>query len=128
MPNDTDGTFPDEPASMQVASLAAEPVMGRTLSEDEKEVGGSIMHYLFGALMGSMYGAAAETEPSTTVGAGVPFGAAVWLAAAEAGVPLAGLSASPTRYPLSRHAAAFGSHVVFGMTVEGVRRLLRGRR
>ena len=126
-PNDTDGTFPDEPASMQVASLVAEPVIGRRLSEGEKEVGGPIMHYLFGALMGAMYGAAAETEPSTTAGAGVPFGTAVWLAAAEVGVPLAGFSAPPTRYPLSRHAAAFGSHIVFGLTVEGVRRLLRGR-
>jgi putative membrane protein len=126
-PNDTDGTFPDEPASMQVASAVAAPAIGRPLTEEEKEIGGPIMHYLFGALMGAMYGAAAETQPSTTSGAGVPFGTAVWLAAGEVGVPLAGLSAPPTRYPLSRHLAAFGSHVVFGLTVEGVRRLFRGR-
>lgn len=125
-PNDTDGTLPDEPASMQVASAVARPVIGRPLNEDEKEVGGPIMHYLFGAVMGAMYGAAAETQPSTTAGAGVPFGTAVWLAADEIGVPLAGLSAPPTRYPLTRHLAALGSHVVFGLTVEGVRRLLRG--
>lgn len=126
-PNDTDGTFPDEPASMQVASTVAAPVIGRPLNEEEKEVGGPIMHYLFGAFMGAMYGAAAETQPSTTAGAGVPFGTAVWLAAGEIGVPLAGLSAPPTNYPLSRHLAALGSHVVFGLTVEGVRRVLRGR-
>jgi uncharacterized membrane protein YagU involved in acid resistance len=101
-------------------------VVGR-LNEDETEVSGPIMHYLFGALMGATYGAAAETEPSTTAGAGVPFGMAVWLAAAEVGVPLVGFSAPPTRHALSRHAAAFGSPIVFGLTVEGVRRLFRGR-
>jgi putative membrane protein len=125
-PNDTDGTFSDEPASMQVASAVAAPVLGRPLSEDEKEIGGPIAHYLFGAVMGAMYGAAAETQPSATAGAGVPFGTAVWLAADEVGVPLAGLSGPPGNYPLSRHVAAFASHVVFGLTVEGVRRLLRG--
>jgi uncharacterized membrane protein YagU involved in acid resistance len=74
-----------------------------------------------------MYGASAETQPSTTAGAGVPFGTAVWLAADEVGLPLAGLSAPPTKYPLSRHLTAFASHMVFGLTVEGVRRLLRGQ-
>ena len=126
MPNDTDGTLPDEPASMQVASAVAAPALGRPLNEEEMEIGGPIMHYLFGALMGAMYGAAAETQPTTTGGAGVPFGTAVWLAADEVGLPLAGLSAPPADYPASRHLAAFASHVVFGLTVEGVRRLLRG--
>lgn len=126
MPNDTDGTFPDEPASMQAASAIAEPVVGRPLNDAEKEIGGPIMHYLFGVLMGGMYGAAAETQPSATAGAGVPFGTAVWLAADEVGIPLAGFAAPPTHYPLTRHVAALASHVVFGLTVEGVRRLLRG--
>lgn len=125
-PNDTDATFPDEPASMQLASAIARPIIGRPLNEREKDVGGPIMHYLFGACMGAMYGAAAETEPSTTAAAGIPFGAAVWLAADEIGVPLAGFSSDPQDYPASRHAAAFASHVVFGLTVEAVRRVLRG--
>jgi uncharacterized protein DUF1440 len=125
-PNDTDGTFSDEPASIQLASAIASPVIGRPLDEREKEVGGPIMHYLFGAFMGAMYGAAAETQPSATAGAGIPFGTAVWLAADEIGVPLAGFASDPQDYPLSRHAAAFGSHVVFGVTVETVRRILRG--
>lgn len=126
-PNDTDGTISDEPASMKAASAVARPVIGRRLTEEEKEVAGPIAHYLFGALMGAMYGASAETQPSTTAGAGVPFGTAVWLAADEVGLPLAGLSAPPTKYPLSRHLTAFASHMVFGLTVEGVRRLLRGQ-
>jgi hypothetical protein len=126
-PNDTDATISDEPASIKIAEAVAEPVLARPLTEGEKTVGGSVAHYLFGAMVGAMYGAAAETRPSTAAGAGIPFGVSVWLGADELGLPAAGLAAPPQNYPLSRHAAAFGSHIVFGLTVECVRRMLRGR-
>ena len=58
--------------------------------------------------------------------AGLPFGAAVWIVADEIGVPLAGLSKPPTEYPLRDHASAFAAHLVFGVTTEGVRRLVLG--
>jgi putative membrane protein len=126
-PNNQDGTISDEPASLKLARKTAEPVLGRALTESEKEAGGDLFHYGFGALAGAIYGAAAEVRPRTTAGAGAPFGAAVWLAADEVGLPLVGLAKRPTEYPPSRHAAALGTHLVFGVTVEGVRRLLRGR-
>jgi hypothetical protein len=125
-PNDTDGTIPDEPATMQAASAISEAFAGRPLDEREKEIGGSILHYMFGVVVGAMYGAAAEAEPQTSRAAGLPFGTAVWLVAGEIGVPLAGLSSKPTQYPITRHAAALASHLVYGLTVEGVRRALRG--
>jgi hypothetical protein len=124
-PNDTDGTISDEPASSQVASLTSEALLGRPLDEPERQQAGPLFHYAFGALAGAVYGAAAETRPGTTTGAGAPFGAAVWLAADEIGLPAAGLARNPATYPLSRHAAALGSHIVFGVTVEAVRRALR---
>jgi uncharacterized membrane protein YagU involved in acid resistance len=55
----------------------------------------------------------------------LPFGAAVWLIADEGIVPAAGLSKSPAEYPLSIHAYAFTSHLVFGLTAELVRRAMR---
>jgi hypothetical protein len=125
-PNDTDGTISDEPASIQTAEALSEGLTGEELTQSEKRIGGSIMHYAFGAVAGAMYGAAAEQTPGATAGFGLPFGATVWLAADEIGLPLAGLAAPPTHYPLSRHAAALGTHLIFGATVEGVRRLLRG--
>ncbi len=125
-PNDTDGTIPDEPGSMQVASAIAQPILGRPLTDDEKESAGPLVHYLFGAATGALYGAAAEIDPSTTRGAGVPFGVGVWLLADEIGMHAAGFATRPTDYPFSRHAATFATHVVFGLTVEAVRRMLRG--
>jgi putative membrane protein len=127
-PNEHDGTISDQPASMQVAELVSEPVVGRPLNEREKRAGSALFHYGFGAVAGALYGAAAERNPEATRAAGLPFGAAVWIVADEAALPLTGLAESPTEYPLSRHASALGSHLVFGLTVEGVQRLLRGSR
>jgi putative membrane protein len=125
-PNDTDGTIPDEPGSMQAASALAEPILGRPLKEREKEIAGPVVHYLFGAAAGAVYGVAAEVDRSATRGAGIPYGIGVWLVADEIGMHAAGFATSPRDYPLSRHAAALATHIVFGITVEGVRRLLRG--
>ena len=127
-PNDTDGTISDEPASSQVASAASEALLGRPLDESQRQQTGPLFHYAFGAIAGAIYGAAAEWQPRTAAAAGAPFGAAVWLAADEIGLPAAGLARHPASYPLSRHASAFGSHIVFGLTVEAVRRAMRGRR
>jgi hypothetical protein len=125
-PNDTDGTIPDEPGSIQAASVVAEPVVGRLLTRREKEVGGSVMHHLFGATVGALYGAAAEKDRSVTNAAGISYGITVWLVADEIGMHAAGFATKPTDYPLSRHAAALATHIVFGLTVEAVRRALRG--
>jgi uncharacterized membrane protein YagU involved in acid resistance len=126
-PNDTDSTISDEPASMQVASLASERMTGAPLSERGKEVGGSLVHYIFGAAVGALYGAAAEYRPDTAALAGLPLGTGLWVLADEVGLPLVGLARNPTEYPASRHLAAFASHLIFGMTAEAVRRQLRGR-
>src|SRR5215203_3963950 len=125
-PNDTDGTIPDEPGSMQVAEAVARPVLGRRLRDSEKEWAGPLVHYTFGASVGALYGAAAEIDRTTTRGAGIPYGIAVWLIADEIGMHAAGFASHPADYPVSRHAATLATHMVFGLSVEAVRRLLRG--
>ena len=125
-PNETDSSIPDEPASSQVAGITLAPVVGRPLTEREKELTGPIFHYAFGAAVGAIYGAAAEIQPDAAKAAGIPFGAAVWIIADEIGMPAAGLARRPDAYPPSRHASSFASHLVFGLTVEAVRRALRG--
>ncbi|MCA1564400.1 MAG: DUF1440 domain-containing protein [Acidobacteria bacterium] len=91
----------------------------------EKETAGTAFHYAMGATSGALYGAVAEVLSGDKVGAGVPFGAAVWLIADEGLVSAVGLSKSPTEYPLSIHAYAISSHLVFGLTTELVRRAMR---
>ena len=126
-PNDSDGTIADEPASRQVASAAAETVGGRRLDEREKDAAGPLFHYGFGAVAGAVYGALAARTPEVTTGGGAPYGAAVFLTATELALPLAGLARKPADYPPARHLASLATHIVYGITLEAVRRRLMRR-
>jgi putative membrane protein len=112
-------------ATVKAARAISEGIFGRELKEHEKKAAGAAVHYAFGTATGGLYGAVAELAPEVTTGMGLPFGAAFWLVADEAAVPFLGLSKPPTEYPLSTHAYALASHLVFGLTAEIVRRALR---
>lgn len=127
LPNDTDGTIADEPATQKAASRAAEMIEGRPLSERERAAAGSVLHFAFGTAVGALYGALAAMSPRIAAGAGVPFGIGVFVLAGEVGVPAAGLSRRPTSYPPSRHLAALATHAVYGLTLECVRRAMTRR-
>lgn len=121
-------TGSDEPgdnAAVRAAKALSEAVFDHKLTKGEKEAGGAVMHYAMGAASGLIYGAAAELAPAVTAGAGAPFGAAVWLIADEGVVPALGLSQGPQHYPLSTHAYAFASHLVYGIATEAMRNALR---
>ena len=75
--------------------------------------------------MAAVYGAAAEVMPGVTAGSGLAYGAAVWIGADEAFTPLLGLSKRPVEYPVSTHAYALSSHLVYGVTTEVIRRAVR---
>lgn len=112
-------------ATVKAARAISEGVFGHKLKEREKRPAGAAVHYAFGTATGGLYGAVAEFAPEVTKGAGVPFGAAFWLVADETAVPLLGLSKGPSEYPLSTHAYALASHLVYGLTAEVTRRAVR---
>ena len=111
-------------ATVKVASAISQSI-GHDLTKDEKATAGPAVHYAFGATMGAVYGLLSEVAPVTAVGWGMPFGTALWLAADEVAVPAFGFSKSPTEYPASTHASALASHLVYGLSVDVVRRALR---
>ena len=115
----------EDNAAVRAGTAIAEFAFDTKLTRKEKQIAGAVAHYAMGAVSGGIYGAAAEVGPAATVGLGIPFGAAVWLVADEALVPAAGLSKGPTEYPLSVHAYALASHLVFGASTEVVRRAVR---
>ena len=112
-------------ATVKAAKAISERVFGHELQENEKKPAGAAVHYAFGTASGALYGALAEVSPQVTTGVGLPFGAAFWLLADEISVPLLGLSKGPAEYPLSTHAYAFASHLVYGATTELSRRAVR---
>jgi putative membrane protein len=112
-------------ATERLANAISVKVFDHELTKREKDAAGTAFHYAMGATSGALYGAVAEIAPGATAGAGLPFGVAVWVVADEGLVPAAGLSKSPSEYPLSIHAYSFASHLVFGLTAEVVRRAVR---
>jgi hypothetical protein len=112
-------------ATVRTASAISEGIFDHELTKSEKKIAGPAVHYAFGTSVGGLYGAAAELAPEVATGAGLPFGAAFWLVADETALPLLGLSKGPTAYPVSTHAYALASHLVYGLTAELVRRGVR---
>ena len=121
-----DGGESQDDATVKAASAISERLFEHKLTKGEKKIAGPAVHYAVGATSGIVYGVASEFLPEVTIGFGLPYGTAFWLVVDEGAVPLLRLSKPPTAYPASTHIYALVSHLVFGATAEGVRRLLRG--
>lgn len=115
----------DEPATVKTASVISEGVFGHGLTVKEKAIAGAAVHYAVGTTAGAVYGVAAEYAPDVTALTGIPFGAAFWMIVDEGALPVLGLAKGPTAYPISNHAYALVSHLVFGLTAEVVRSAVR---
>jgi putative membrane protein len=113
-----------EDATVKVATAITSAVAGREVPAARKPLAGSIVHYGFGATTGAAYGAVSEVFPRAAIGAGMPFGAAVWLGAHVLTVPALGLAEWPTRRPWAAEALELILHLVYGLTTDMVRRLV----
>jgi hypothetical protein len=95
------------------------------LSREDRKTAGQAVHYLFGTLMGAVYGVSAELVPEVTTGAGTAFGTLLFLGADEVAVPAFQLSPPPMHTPTSDHLQHWAAHVVYGGSLELVRNLVR---
>ena len=114
-----------EDAPMKAAGKLGE-ALGLHLSHEQRKKLGPVVDYSFGTAQGALYGAV--TELAGVRGgllAGVSLGAALFVFADEIGTSALGLSGKPSDYPLSSHAYALASHLVYGVTTEIARRGLR---
>ena len=116
-----------EDATMKAADRIVETVTGgRHLSHEQREIGGPIVHYSMGAVMGGIYGGLAEYSRSARSGFGTTFGGLLFATADVFGVPAFRLGPWPDQYPVSSLANPLASHLVYGATTELVRRVVRG--
>jgi putative membrane protein len=118
-------------ATVKTAQALTKLATGHGIDNNSnKKMAGQIVHYSFGTAMGAVYGAMAEIQPTSSSAMGLPFGAALWLAADEVAVPSLGLSGPPTSTPIRVHAYGLASHLIYGASTElcrkGFRRLLVG--
>ncbi len=120
------GQEPKEDATMKTADAIVSTVTGgRHLSFEQRQKGGPIVHYAFGAIMGGVYGALAECSPAVTAGFGTAFAGALFAGADLVAVPALKLSGSAAEAPASTLVTPFAAHLVYGVATEGVRRLVR---
>ena len=115
-----------EDATMKAADKVVETVTrGRHLTHEQREVGGPIVHYSFGALMGGVYGAMAEYGEWPRAGFGTTFGGVLFATADLLGVPAAKLGPWATEQPPGALLTPLTAHLVYGATTELVRGLVR---
>jgi uncharacterized membrane protein YagU involved in acid resistance len=117
---------PQPDATMKTAdAITAAVTGGQHLTWEQEEQAGPIVHYAFGALAGGIYGALAEYSPTARAGSGTAFGTVLFATADLAAVPAFHLSAPLTDYPAESYLTPFAAHLVYGLTTELTRRLIR---
>lgn len=115
-----------EDATMKTADLLTSTATGgRHLTHEQRETGGPVVHYAFGALMGGVYGGLAEYLPIVRSGFGTTYATALFIGGDLMAVPALHLSKPLKEYPAASYAGSFTSHLVYGATTELVRRLIR---
>lgn len=116
------------PLNMPPAILVkevSEKAVGEKPDSQTTEAAMMGIHYVFGTALGAAYGIAAEEFPAVTSGAGVPAGAVMWAVTHGSTVPALGLQEPPQEMPGAWYVWEFGSHLVYGLTVEIIRRVVR---
>jgi len=119
------GDSDEEPAISKLADKASRSLLGRPLARRDKEKADPMVHYATGAALGALYGYLAEDAPGVTTGAGTLFATVAAIGLDDGVVPLLGLGPSPEDTPGETHLYSLASHLVFGVALEGARRLLR---
>ena len=120
----------NHPERMPPAELAQDvtDAFDVTLSRDQTLTAQGGIHWAFGTSAGVAYGVLAEVS-GAEVGLGVPAAAALFAGTHGSTLPALGLQASPARMPTAWWVWELGSHLVYGVTVDlvrrGVRRALR---
>ena len=120
-----DGQPLQEDSTVKVAEGIIGWLVHRPLPENKKPLASNLVHYAFGASVGAFYGGVAAMAPGVTIGAGLPFGATVWLGAHIVAVPALGLAEPPTRRPPAQEGLELVAHLVYGAVTELTRRLIR---
>ncbi|HEY7098998.1 MAG TPA: DUF6789 family protein [Terriglobales bacterium] len=120
-----------EDSTVKVAAKIAS-FAGTPLTTEQKKMGGSAVHYGFGATMGLLFGSLREIAPYQAwrypALTGICFGTLVFLGADEIAVPSLNLSEKPSQKSASEHAYELAGHVIFGLTLGYITRAVRDRR
>lgn len=105
--------------------VLTEKLSGSSLQGSSKAMAAETIHWGFGAFTGAAYGALAEFYPAATAKEGASFGLTLMALTHESALPALGLSAGTEDQTTREHASEMVTHVLFGVTTEVVRSLVR---
>lgn len=113
----------EDPATTKAADSAKRVVGAGPVMQKRRALAGSMVHYGFGIVLGVAYTGLVAFDPSVAIGFGAGYAIAVALVFDDVLVPAFGWGPWPWKSGLASQAYSVSSHVVFGLTLEGVRRL-----
>jgi putative membrane protein len=116
-----------ESAPEKVADMAVVAATGERLPAEQREQAGQAVHYATGAALGAAYGVIASSVRGSTLGSGLPFGAAVFFLLDQGLVPRLRLGYPAGRNDKDQKTYELASHLVFGWTLDSLRRVLGAR-
>jgi hypothetical protein len=113
-----------DPAHLLAAR--ATTLMGAELAHPEDNSVGLAVKYAVGIVPAAILGALRDRLGWLTAGRGFAFGVTTWAIEDEWATTKVGLAGPASKYPWQVHGRGFIGHVVYGLTVDAVLRVLKG--
>lgn len=118
--------FPAREAGEVSAPVAlVERVAGRELTDEQRQVAESAIHWGLGAAAGAVYGAMAEEEPTLGAWKGAAFGLAVNRLTHETVLPRLGALPAKEERAAQERVSEWITYAIFGVVTDVVRRGVR---
>lgn len=115
----------DEASTEAVGRIGYRVTTGHEPDEETRERLGQAVHWGYGVLLGSLYGALrADVDGPDLIG-GLGYGTAAWVLGDEIMVPMLGLAEGPTAHGVNDHAMALGAHLVYGAATASATQALK---
>jgi putative membrane protein len=105
--------------------LVVERLLGEPLTPREQKIAEACVHFAFSAGIGAVYGAIAEYWPGATAFGGAAFALALLGLTHESALPALDLTEPPQRQESQEQMSEVVTHIIFGLTVEQLRRRIR---
>lgn len=108
-----------------LAAKFTRAVADEDLTKSQRERAANAIHWTFSIASAALYGALVEVWPRARAGNGSVFGIVVWVSFHEITLPLLGGTPPLDEVPASEQINEFIAHAIYGLTVDGVRAVMR---
>jgi hypothetical protein len=101
-----------------IAAEKGAGLVGRELTDEERQRLGAGVHWALGIGAGAAYGAVRGRVPGADLAAGLLFGTLFWAVVDEGANAALGLTPGPGAFPWQTHARGLAGHLAFGAAAD----------